>query len=100
MDRYRDVEIKKDSKGRRYYKALKYPTVDFNDNDIYTISIVNDRLDLLALNYYRDMSYYWIIAVANNLKCDSLYLTPGTQIRIPYDIEKIKEDFNILNNLQ
>lgn len=99
MSRYDNLNIKIDSKGMRYYKSLRYPKVEFNDNDIYIISKVNDRLDRLSLNYYNNMEDYWIIATANNLRCDSLYIKPGTQIRIPFDIEKIKSDFNRLNNI-
>lgn len=97
--RYDNDLVEKDPKtGVRYYRALKYPEIPLSVNDIYIISAFGDRLDQLADQYYDSVEDYWIIAVANTLPGDSLFITPGTQIRIPSDITDVKRRFNELNN--
>lgn len=98
MNRYQNVSIIKNSKGIRYYRDSKYPRIPLSVNDIYVITTVGDRFDLLALQYYGDSSLWWIISVANeNLKQDSLYIAPGTQIRIPNNYSEILISYKILN---
>jgi len=53
-----------------------------SDIDIYIISKESDRLDLLAHKYYNDVTKWIYIAEANNI-FGTLYIEPGTQIRIP-----------------
>lgn len=97
---YSNIPILKDSvTGKRYYKNLKYPVIPLSVNDIYTIAVFGDRLDVLADHYYGNSSDAWIISTANGLPGDSLFLTPGAQIRIPTDVIGIKDNFNRLNNL-
>ena len=75
---------------RRYYPALIDPTIERQADDIYVITTLGDRLDLLAFSYYKDSTLWWIIAAANpELRKDSLYLEPGTQIRIPRDYQEV-----------
>ncbi len=97
--RYDSSTILKDSDtGRRYFTALKYPDIPLSSDDIYFISVFGDRLDQICAQYYGNVEDYWIIATANNLKCDSLFITPGTQIRVPNDTVEVKRLFNELNN--
>ena len=97
---YTDVRILKDVyTGRRYYENVKYPTIPLSEFDIYIETVFGDRLDVIADDYYNNSGDYWIISVANGLPGDSLFVTPGTQLRIPTDIESIKEAFNRLNNI-
>ena len=85
--------------GIRYYPNLKYPEIPLSANDIYIISVFGDRLDDICNFYYKNMEDVWIISTANGLPGDSLFVTPGTQLRIPSDITYIKNAFNVLNNL-
>lgn len=83
--------------GVQYYNSTLYPLITPKISDIYVITTVGDRLDILADQYYKDSTLWWIIASANNLKRDSIYITPGTQIRIPTDLPNFENDFNKIN---
>lgn len=96
--RYDNITILKDSiTNRRYYRGSKYPPIPYNDEDIYIISVYGDRLDILSQDYYGTIDDYWIILTANNLPGDSLFIPPGTQIRIPFDTASIKTAYDNLN---
>lgn len=98
--RYQGIPVLKDpATGKRYYKAPKYPDVPYRDSDIYIISSFGDRLDVMAYDYYKTVEDYWIITIANNLPGDSIFVTPGTQLRIPQEINSIKQEYNRLNNI-
>lgn len=100
-------QIEKDNGklGNRYYRGTKYPSVDISENDIYVITTVGDRYDLLAQQFYGDISLWWIVVIANNgdyssgVGFNSLFIPPGTQIRIPNNIQKVISDFSLLNSL-
>lgn len=75
---------------RRYYNTLIDPSIPTRNDDIYVITTIGDRLDQLAWNYYSDSTLWFIIAAANpDLRKDSLYLEPGTQLRIPFDANAV-----------
>ena len=78
---------------RKYLGSTIYPKIAPTDNDLYVISEVTDRLDLLANTYYKDPSMWWVIATANNLNDANFFVEAGTQLRIPADTS------DILNNL-
>jgi len=99
MNRYQGLEILKDDMGKRYIRTPKYPEIPLSSDDIYITSTFGDRLDLLSNDYYGNTEDYWIISVANGLSADSLFMTPGTQIRIPQDTLSIKQSYNILNGI-
>lgn len=98
--RYSYIPILKDNKGKRYYKNVKYPRIYAEDNDIYVITAYGDSIDVLCYDYYGNTEDYWIIAIANGLPGDARFIGPGTQIRIPQNVDKIKDDFERLNNLK
>ena len=60
-----------------------------------------DRYDVLAQTYYNDSTLWWIIARANATisSTDSLYPSPGAQIRIPSTnrISTILGDYEEIN---
>jgi len=93
----RKVLEKKDTK-KKYMESTIYPKIKPSDADTYLITESSDRLDLLSQTYYGDISYWWVIAVANNLNEASLNMTPGIQIRIPGDLSKILSDFDKINS--
>ena len=94
-DRTPHITILSDNSSRRYYKPLKYPPIPLDIDDIYVITTVGDRLDLLANQFYGDVRLWWIISSANmnEIRRDSFALKPGIEIRIPYNIEDILSDF-------
>lgn len=91
MSRYDTQQINLDSTNkRRFYNALLDITIDKSIEDTYVITSFGERLDSLSWKYYGNVDYWWIIAAANpELRKDSLYLEPGTQVRIPYDYRNI-----------
>lgn len=85
---------------KRRYSNIKYPSILPSSNDIYVLTSLGDRYDVLALNYYSDTSLWWVISKANSSQStDSLYPTVGSQIRIPSPsrIPTILADFKNLN---
>jgi phage tail protein X len=42
-----------------------------------------DRIDLLAAQYYGDVTLWWRICDANPEVIDWMWLSPGTMLRIP-----------------
>jgi hypothetical protein len=97
-NRYTYSTIKTDSDSKKqYFASVIYPKIKANDDDLYIISEVTDRLDLLANKYYGDTSLWWIIAVANNINDASFYVTEGLQLRIPSNVSKILNDLEKIN---
>lgn len=85
---------------KRMYITVLYPSIPLSDSDIYVITTRGDRYDLLSLRFYSTSEYWWIISSANeSLQQNSLLITPGTQIRIPINIQSILESYNTLNSL-
>jgi hypothetical protein len=99
MQRYQGFPILLDDQGRRYYKPAKYPEIPLSANDIYIMSVFGDRVDQYSSDYYGNTDDYWIINVANGFLGDSLFIEPGTQVRIPQDTVTIKQNYNKLNGL-
>lgn len=80
-----------------YMESTIYPNVKPSDTDFYIISEAGDRLDLLAKKYYKDVSLWWIIAVANNLNDANFFVQEGLQLRIPQDISPIINNLSKIN---
>jgi hypothetical protein len=98
MNRYPATLILKEQNGPRYFGSTKYPFIVEDPNDYYIITMQGDRLDNLAAQFYGDPTLYWILQIANSdCKKDSLYPPVGMQLRIPQNITKILDDFDILN---
>ena len=99
MERYENTDIlKTEYTDRPYYKGKYYPNIPLSENDVYVITTVEDRLDNLAYSYYNDSTLWWVIAAANNnITKGALYPEPGTQLRIPTDINKVLDLYNQFN---
>ena len=94
--RYQDIaKIRKDN--RQAYRSTLYPTIPRSVEDIYVVVGRGDRLDLLAYQFYKSASYWWVIATANNIGHGSLEVEPGQQIRIPANLSQILSDLEKLN---
>ena len=95
MERYNNFVFSKSAqldteKNRRFYPALLDPTVERRLDDIYVVCQIGDRFDLLASKYYNDSTLWWIISAANpEVRKDSMFIEPGTQIRIPRDFQRV-----------
>lgn len=98
--RYQYTKIIKNSNGKRYYSNTIYPEIPVDANDIYIITTVSDRLDVLAYDFYGDSTLYWIISTANNLPGDSLIPDPGTQLRIPTNVQSVINLYNNTNQIR
>ena len=98
--RYSNIKVLKESQNSvRYFRASKYPDIPFSDQDIYIETVYGDRLDMISYEYYKSTDYYWVLMVANNLPGDSIFVKPGTQLRIPSDLEEILADYESLNGV-
>ena len=98
MNRYDNTTILKTQQDRPYIKGKYYPNIPLSESDVYVITTVGDRLDSLANSYYNDNTLWWVIAMANNnVTKGALYPEPGTQLRIPTDINKVLDLFEQFN---
>lgn len=96
--RYQNIDITKQSgTGERYYTNNIYPDIPLSNEDSYVITVLGDRLDLLAFDFYGDASFWWVIASANALPGDSLYTVPGSQIRIPANLAGVITNYRLTN---
>jgi hypothetical protein len=96
--RYQNIPVKKNSqRGSEFYSNNIYPDIPLSNDDNYVIAVLGDRLDLLAQDFYGDTSFWWVIASANALPGDSLYVEPGMQLRIPIDVAAIINNYKIVN---
>ena len=99
INRYQNIPKEKID-GKTVYKTSRYPEVPLSENDIYVISTQGDRFDILANQYYKDSSLWWIISIANTniLPQNSLVIPEGLQIRIPAFYAGIISSFNVINS--
>ena len=105
MNRYANIEQLKNqnenvgSLNTPYYTNVTYPEIPQSENDIWVETEFGDRLDLLANQFYNDITLYWIIACANPNKVNmgSIYLPVGSQIRIPTNTVEIVDNYRLLN---
>ena len=98
--RYNKSEIRYTDSGKRYFKRKNYPQIPFSEDDIYVITTIGDRLDTIAYSYYNDAELWWVISIANNnITKGSIFPKPGTQLRIPTNINNVINLFNSENNL-
>lgn len=97
-DRYEStIKLRDKNKNFRKQDSTLYPKIEFDDNDIYIITNIGDRLDLLASKYFNDVNLWWIIAQANHIGKGTLNIIPGTQLRIPQNLSKIFTDLETIN---
>lgn len=101
-NRYIDIQIETGSvvTDPKYYRNVIYPEIPATEDDTYVIASSYDRMDVIATDYYGDPSLWWIIASANNLPGNSLYLTNGTQVRIPANYRDAINHFTAINKLR
>ena len=99
--RYENIAIKKlDGVRNQYYVNNIYPDIPLSGDDSYVISVAGDRMDLIAFDFYGDVNLWWVIASANALAGDSLYLEPGQQIRIPSNLPGVINQYKRINEVR
>lgn len=98
MNRYQNIPTIKINQ-KPVYRTVKYPEIPMNENDIYVTTVQGDRFDILAKQYYKDETLWWIISIANNfLTQNSLIIPESIQLRIPSNTVDILQNFNRLNS--
>lgn len=98
-ERNQYTKTKQDKDKGRILRPLKYPEIPLSINDTYVITVMGDRLDLMADQFYGDTRLWWIIAQANpdNIRRDSYSVSAGLEIRIPRRINNILNSFKKIN---
>ena len=97
MNRYSNTKTLKTLEGVDYLTTTRYPEIPRSANDYYVITSAGDRYDILAQQFYKDSTLWWIIACANNSQQASLVVEPGIQLRIPGNLDTILEDYKKAN---
>jgi hypothetical protein len=93
MGRYDNLNIQnKTGKGLVYHSQL-LPYIEPTDSDILIVTEEDDRLDLLAYQFYGDSQLWWVIATYNNLTDIDTKLEPGLQLRIPVRASAVTQLF-------
>jgi nucleoid-associated protein YgaU len=98
MGRYTEQTITTGSNASQMYTTTKYQKIPLSFEDIFVITTIGDRLDVLADQYYNDSTLWWVISMANDqLDQSSYYVEPGIQLRIPANLAGILSNFKVLN---
>jgi hypothetical protein len=101
INRYQNISTTKNSlRGVPFYVNAVYPDIPLSNDDSYVITTLGDRLDLMALDFYGDTGYWWVIASANALPGDSLFPPVGMQLRLPIDLQSIVSKYNQVNRIR
>ena len=95
--RYENIGIQKTLSGKVGYLPTKYPSLVPSNNDTYIVARAEDRLDLIAMDFYGDPTLWWVVAMANDLPGDSMYTPLGFQLRIPGNLSDALNAYNIEN---
>ena len=98
MSRYQTAVAIQDNNTKKYKSNTVILSIpDDRTNDIYIKTTSVERLDLLAYDFYTDVSSWWVIAVANGLTNGSLWVPINTVLRIPYT-DKLNDHILKVNN--
>jgi hypothetical protein len=96
--RYQNIQVRKTLNKKIGYLPTFYPSVTVTNEDYYIIAREQDRMDLLANDFYGDPTLWWVIAMANDLDRDSMFPPLGFQLRIPNNANDAITEFDQLNN--
>lgn len=74
----------------RRFESMGLKEIDLLDNvrNFEHTIIAGERLDGLAHKYFGEDSYWWVLALINKIDYP-LSITPGTKLRIPYDVKDV-----------
>ena len=96
--RYEDIQTQKTLSGKLGYLPTLYPSVTLSNADYYIIARDQNRMDLVAQDYFGDSTLWWVIAMANDLPGDTMYPPLGFQLRIPSNASRAISEFEQLNS--
>jgi hypothetical protein len=95
MNRYQTTtQIKTESGIRRASTTIIQ--IPESDSDRYIKTITAERLDKLAVDFYNDVTMWWVIAAANGIGKGTFLVPPDTVLRIP-SISNINEVIQQIN---
>jgi nucleoid-associated protein YgaU len=83
MGRYDKLTVQNVISKGLVHDSLLLPYIEPSDSDILIVTEEEDRLDLLANQFYGNPELWWVIATYNNLTDIDIKLEPGLQLRIP-----------------
>lgn len=83
MNRYAESTIIKNVNGKQRRSTVILPNVQLSPADTYIQTTTIERLDLLAFDFYGDVTFWWVIASANGLGKGSMIVPQNTLLRIP-----------------
>ena len=96
--RYQNIGTQRTESKKVGYLPTRYPSLAPTNQDYYIIARAEDRLDLIAFDFYGDATLWWIIATANDIPGDSMYPPMGFQLRIPNNSSDALNAFNKENS--
>ena len=98
MNRYDTTTTKNDTRKKfRAYRPTIYPAIPIRDSDIFITTVVGERLENIAYQYYNDGSLWWIIAKANGIAGKAVIPT-ATKLRVPSNVTDIITNFKKINS--
>ena len=99
MSRYKDTRVKRNKDLNRVYSYTMYPRITIKNSDVFINPTYGTRLDILANEYYKDPTLWWIIAQANGIKGFTALNTENFkgQLRIPTEIQGVLDEFSLMN---
>lgn len=96
--RYENIGTQKGTDGKTIYLPTRYPNLVASNEDYYIIARDQDRLDLIAYDFYGDATLWWVIAMANDLPGDSMFPPLGFQLRVPASADEALNAFDNANS--
>lgn len=96
--RYQTIKTQKTPSGKVGYLPNVYPSLALSNNDYYIIAREEDRMDLIAQDFFGDATLWWVVAMANDLPGDSMYPPLGFQLRIPGNLNDAISQFETVNS--
>ena len=96
--RYQNIGTQKTTNGETIYLPTKYPTLVPSNDDYYIIAREEDRFDLIATDFFGDPTLWWVVVMANDLPGDSMYAPPGSQLRIPGNLNNALTAYDVENS--
>lgn len=96
--RYENIDTYKTDSGKVIYLPTRYPSVVTTNEDFYIIARAEDRLDLIAYDFYGDSTLWWVVSMANDLPQDSMFAPIGFQLRVPGNLSNALNEFDTFNS--
>lgn len=82
LSRYSGVPYYYNQTDNKYIYGIGKNLRDDTTHKIHRV-VEGESLDSIALYYYNNPTYYWIIADFNRIQDPYITLTPGTKLKIP-----------------